>query len=375
MTARPRTILFFLHSLGAGGAERVVALLASGLAERGWAVTLAVQVEAAENLPFLSPAVRVRRLGADHGRAVLGLARLLRRERPDVSVSALGFNNLKHALAAILAGRRDRAILSYHGHIDAEGQRSSRIANRLTPLTTRLTARSVCVSAWMRRHVVEDLGGDARRAVTVHNPVSVEHAAPARDERELLARPPTVLALGRLVPDKDFALLIRALAGLSQSDATLTIVGEGPERPALEALARELGVADRVSLPGYAAEPWVYFRQARLCAVSSRSESFSNVIVEAFAHGLPVVSTDCGGPREIITRPEEGRLVPVGDVAAMGAALDAALAAPGDPAPRRARAQVFSLGAALDAYERVFDAVTAEARPDPAAVGSRLRQP
>ena len=112
-------------------------------------------------------------------------------------------------------------------------------------------------------------------------------------------------------------------------------------------------------MPGYVAEPWGYFARARLCAVSSRSESFSNAVVEALAHGLPVVSTDCGGPGEIISRPEEGVLVPVGDESALAAALAAALASPGDPAPRIARAELFSVDRALDAYERLFEEVIA----------------
>ena len=299
-------------------------------------------------------------LGPSHPRALLRLSRLLARERPDISLSALGVRNLKHALAATLAGRRRHAVLSFHGHVEAEPHVLDRLANRLVPLTTRLAARSVCVSDWMRRHVVDDLGGSAGRAVTIHNPVHLEGVRPARSAADLAAREPMILALGRLVPEKDFSLLISAFARLSMRDARLVIIGDGPERARLESEARALGVAERVELPGYANEPWSYFERARICAVSSRSESFSNVVVEALAHGLPVVSTDCGGPREIISRPEEGVLVPVGDEAALSAALQAALAAPGDPAPRIARAQAFSIDRALDAYERLFDEVIAE---------------
>lgn len=357
MTIGSKKILFYLYSLGAGGAERVVALLASGFAARGHDVTLALQDEADENRPFLSDDVRIARLPRDHGAAVRHLAALLRRETPDISVSALGLCNLKHTLAAALAGRRHRAILSVHGHIDAEPQPTSRLANRLMIATSRLTARTVCVSDWMRAHVVNDLHGSAARTVTIYNPAPIEQAVPAADARALAARPPVVLALGRLAPAKDFATLIDAFARVPLSEARLVIIGEGPERDALEKQARALGIADRVDMPGYIAEPWRYFRTARVCAVSSVTESFSNVAVEALAHGLPVVSTDCGGPREILIRPEQGVLVPVGDVAAMAAALVAALEDPGDPAPRVARARDFSLDAALDAYDELFDRV------------------
>jgi glycosyltransferase involved in cell wall biosynthesis len=353
-------ILFYIYSLGGGGAERVIALLASGFAKRGVEVILAVEVEAQENAAYLDPAVRVETLGSSHPRALLGLARLIARERPDITVSALGVRNLKHTLAATLAGRRRRALLSFHGHYNAEPHLLDRVANRFAPLTTRLAARSVGVSAWMRRHVVEDLHGSAKRMVVIHNPVQMGGAKPAASAAELERREPVILALGRLVPEKDFALLIRAFARLGRSDARLIIIGQGPLKQELSDLAKKLGVADRVEMPGYANEPWGYFERARVCAVSSRSESFSNVVVEAMAHGLPVVSTDCGGPGEIISRPEEGVLVSVGDEAALAVALASALDHPGDPAPRIARAELFSVERALDAYSALFEAVTAE---------------
>jgi glycosyltransferase involved in cell wall biosynthesis len=354
-----RKILFYTYSLGGGGAERVVALLASGFARRGVEVILAVDVEAQENAAFLDPSVRIVTLGPSHPRALMGLSRLIARERPDITLSALGVRNLKHAIAATLAGRRRDALLSFHGHYNAEPHPLDRVANRLVPLTTRLAARSVCVSAWMRRHIVEDLHGSGKRAVVIHNPVQIGGAIPAASVAELERREPIILALGRLVPEKDFALLIRAFARLDRPGAKLVIIGHGPLKQELADQARTLGVADRVEMPGYANEPWAYFERARLCAVSSRSESFSNVVVEAMAHGLFVVATDCGGPREIISRPEEGALVPVGDEAALAAALAAALDHPGDPAPRIARAERFSVEHALDAYAALFAEVNA----------------
>src|SRR5271169_5958854 len=243
-------LLFYIRSLGGGGAERVVALLASGFARRNIETIVAIEVEADENTGFLDPSVRIERLGPSHPRATLKLARLISAERPDVSVSALGVRNLKHVVASTLAGRRRRAILTYHGHVDAEPRFLDRLSNRLTPLTTRLAARTVCVSEWMRRHVVDDLGGDARRAVTIHNPVGIDRAMPAVNASDLAARAPIVLALGRLVPEKDFAMLIGAFARIHLPDARLVILGDGPQRGALEEMARERGVGDRVSMLG-----------------------------------------------------------------------------------------------------------------------------
>ena len=356
-----KRVVFYIRSLGGGGAERVVALLASGFARRGVDCIVAVEAEAQENAAFLEPHIRIVNLGTSHLRATLRLAQLLAAERPDISISTLGVRNLKHVIAAALVLRLRRALLSYHGHVEAEPRFLDRLSNRLTPLTTRLAAASVCVSNWMRVHVIRDLHGSARRSVTLYNPVAIESARPAASPAELARRDLVILAVGRLEPVKDYGLLIAAFARLELKEARLVIIGEGPLRAALEQQARELGVADRVELPGYVAEPWSYFERARLCAISSTSESFSNVAVEALAHGLPVVSTDCGGPAEIITAPELGTLVPVGDQAALARALGAALAAPGDPAPRVACAGAFSVERAVDAYQHLFEMVAAEA--------------
>ena len=125
---------------------------------------------------------------------------------------------------------------------------------------------------------------------------------------------PVILSAGRLVGQKDFSTLIRAFAQVVKSrPARLVILGEGRERGALAALARELGVAEGVDLPGFVANPFAWMARARVFAVSSIYEGLSMVLVEAMACGTPVVSTDCPhGPRELLEDGRWGRLVPVG---------------------------------------------------------------
>src|SRR5690606_18649968 len=117
-------------------------------------------------------------------------------------------------------------------------------------------------------------------------------------------------------------LLMRAVAALPRRDVQLVLLGEGPERPALEALAGALGIRERVLMPGFVADPVAWLAHADLFVCSSRWEGFGHVIVEAMAAGVPVVATDCPhGPRDIIEPEKTGLLVALDDVPALAAAV------------------------------------------------------
>ncbi len=140
--------------------------------------------------------------------------------------------------------------------------------------------------------------------------------------------PPVILAVGRLHQVKDFSNLIRAFAMVRQlQPARLMILGTGAEEKQLKALISELGVEQDVMLPGFVNNPYAYIIASSVVVLSSLSESFSNVIIEAIALGTPVISTDCpSSPREILANGKYGELVPVGDSQAMAEAIKRVLA-------------------------------------------------
>ncbi len=351
---RRRKLIFYTHALAGGGAERVMARLASGFAGRGDRVVLAVDYEAGENLFLLAKEVELVVLPTGHAASIAALAALLRRERADVSVSALSASNAKHAAAAALAGRLDRAVVAYHGFYESEQGRLSALGYRSTPVLTRLCGATVAVSHALRDDLVTRFHAPPGRVATIYNPAAPEPFPAALSAEALAARGPRALALGRLAPDKDFATLIRAFARLEDKSARLAILGEGPERETLDALARDLGVSDRLDMPGFVTDVAAHFGVAKCLVVSSRVESFGLTCVEGLAHGLPVIATDCGGPAEALGAAAFVPPAPVGDVAALAAQIAAALRDPGAPAPRQARARLFSLEAALDAYDALF---------------------
>jgi glycosyltransferase involved in cell wall biosynthesis len=357
----PRTFLFYTHSLSGGGAERAWSLLASGLAKRGHNVIFAVDYEAEQNLTYLVPGVRVVVLGGSHPATIWKLSQLIATTRPDATLSALCFSNLKHVLAATMAGRRQNAVISYHSFPGGEPQLLSRFSYALTALQTRLAARTVAVSDALRNNLVARWNSPAHKTLRIYNPVVWGEADPQLTREDILARPPLVLASGRLVTGKNFATLLQAFARLENQEARLAILGEGPERQALEQQIRRLGLRKRVDLPGYVATPWNYYAQASCLVSPSRTESFGMVVVEAMAHGLPVISTPTLGPAEILDNSRFGLLVPHDDEDALAKSIDATLKDPGNPGPRMEHARSFAVDVAIDAYESMAEDVIREA--------------
>ena len=164
-----------------------------------------------------------------------------------------------------------------------------------------------------------------------------------------------ILGVGRLTQAKDFPTLIRAFALVRKKRAArLMILGEGEERPKLEALVRELGLEREVTLPGFVDNPYKYMKRAAVFVLSSKWEGFGNVLVEAMALGTPVVSTDCpSGPAEILENGRWGRLVPVGDVYALAEAIIETLDEEHHPDVAN-RAKDFAVELAVEKYINVL---------------------
>ena len=198
MSAR-RKLLFYTHALAGGGAERAWTLLASGFARQGHDVIMAVDYEADDNLGFLDPAIRLIVLNGPHAHTTARLSKLIAREKPDATLSALCVSNVKHLLAATVAGRRNRAILSYHGFFESEPQALSRTSFLMTPLLSRLSARTVAVSDLLCDDLKLRFRSSWSRTCRVYNPVTWGDPSDATHADDLRARTPLVIACGRLV--------------------------------------------------------------------------------------------------------------------------------------------------------------------------------
>jgi glycosyltransferase involved in cell wall biosynthesis len=347
-----RRLLFYTHAFGGGGAETVFARLAMAFAQNGDTIIFAADCPGPEPVRD-APGLRHHLLRGNHIETTRALAALLASEQPDASFSALGAHNLKHLAAASLAGRRRRCILGYHGFAEAEPKLLSRLSYWATPVTTRLAARTICVSDVLRENICQRWHAAPQTTIRIYNPI------PAYKDRVATPDPtaPLVLAVGRLAPVKRYPDLVKAFASVEPNTAHLAIVGEGPDRAAIEAAIEATGLQQRVTLPGHVQDPSPWYRRASCLVISSQSESFGLTAAEALAFGVPVVATACGGPAEILDQGRFGRLVAIGDIKAMADAISRSLAQPGDPEERRHRAEMFSLETIHRAYADLIDSL------------------
>jgi glycosyltransferase involved in cell wall biosynthesis len=163
---------------------------------------------------------------------------------------------------------------------------------------------------------------------------------------------PIILGVGELCARKDFTTLILAFSRVRRlRPCHLLILGEGRQRSRLEALITQLGLNNDVELPGFVENPYAYMARADLLVLSSNCEGFGNVLAEALAIGLPVVSTDCpSGPREILQDGRFGLLVPIGDANALARAMLATLDNPPDAELLKSAAEPFSVATIANQY-------------------------
>jgi glycosyltransferase involved in cell wall biosynthesis len=266
--------------------------------------------------------------------ALASLVRLMRRQRVAIVHTHTSKAGFLGRLAARIA-RVPAVVHQPHGHIfyGYYGPRRSAFFIRLERLAARWSDRIVTLTErGTEEHLAQGIG---RRGQFVAIPSGVPTA-------ELQARAPTpaqarsrlglpsgafiIVAVGRLVWVKGFDLLVAGLPAVLAHvpSAHLILVGDGPERPALEAHAAASGVADRVRLGGVlnaATGLLDHLAAADVCAAPSRNEGMGRALVEAMALGLPVVGTMAGGIPSVIGPDEAGRLVPADDVDALAAAL------------------------------------------------------
>lgn len=359
--AKPTRVSLFLPSLRGGGAERVMVNLARGFVDRGLDVDLVLVKAEGPYLAEVPPGVRVVNLKASRVLASLpGLMRYLRREKPAALLSTLDHANIVALWAKRLSRSPTRVVIRVANNIIHSSDHASTTRARFTPRLIQLFCPWADVIVAVSKGVAEDLaritGIPSAHIRVIYSPVvTPELFQRAKEPVEhpwfASGQPPVILGVGRLTKQKDLPTLIRAFALVRRErPARLLVLGEGEERPRLEALVKELGLEDEVALPGFVENPYAYMSRAAVFVLSSAWEGLPNVLIQAMACGCPVVSTDCpNGPAEILENGRYGLLVPVGDVETLAQAVNGTLAKPRRPEVA-ARAADFGLNQAVHNY-------------------------
>jgi sugar transferase (PEP-CTERM/EpsH1 system associated) len=366
-------VLHVIETLDVGGAEAVVANIVNH-SSPGIRSTICCLVRSGPIAARVRPGIDILELGkSEHGNDYgipLRLARLLRDRRIDVVHSHDWGTLLESVAAATLAGAS--AIHMAHGpsiHYRA-GDRWAGLKmatrRRMERLASLKLHRLVAVSQAVRAELMEEIGIPASKIELIHNGIDLVAGAredPAVRRRQLGcgAGDVLVVSVGRLAAIKNYGFLLEAFGRAVSlvNSLRLALVGDGPERPALEAMATALGLGDRVRFLGARDDVHQWLAAANVFVLPSLYEGISISLLEAMAARLPSVVTRVGGNPEVVTDGEDGLLVESGDVAAMAGALSALAQ---DPARcqwlgRAARARVeaeFDVATAVRRYEAIY---------------------
>jgi glycosyltransferase involved in cell wall biosynthesis len=329
-------IVFYTSSLGNGGAEKVVQRIANYSAEEGHNVTVAVARGGGSYEKDLSDEAKLLILSKgwlDSStwrliRSIKPLRRYLSKHKPDIVFSAMDHVNVRLMRALSRSADKIPTVISVHNNTKNRFGSNPTLRNRLLLWRMKMmyekADRVVAVSEGVANALVEMEVAQREQIEIIYNPC-VEKQIHIK-KSESVERDPQksiVVACGSLIQEKGYSYLIDAFQiVLHERKSELWILGEGEQCERIKSKISVLGLEAYVDLLGFRDNPYKFMAAADVFVLSSLSEGFGNVIVEAMACGTPVVSTDCPhGPGEIITHGENGVLVPPADSEALAEAL------------------------------------------------------
>lgn len=364
-------IAFVISSLSVGGAEHVASGLANHWAGSGSQVTF-VTIDSCRT-DFYRLDERVTRIALallensqnswrflwNNLRRALRIRAAIMAAGPEVVVSFLDATNVLVLLATL--GLGIPVVVSER--TDPRKKPTSLLVRMLRQKLYRrahaLIVQTRGVGSWALQVI------DENRIKVIPNAV-IREPVGSRQEASTGKSAFTVLSMGRLGVEKGFDLLLRAFARCTNKHPNwrLRIIGEGPERSRLAALARQLGIMNKVRIDSITKDPAEALREGDLFVLSSRYEGFPNALLEAMAAGLPVISCDCqSGPSEIIRDGIDGVLVPPEDVNSLAAAMDRLMATESERKRLASRAvevtERFDHGRVMQMWDQVLEEAVA----------------
>lgn len=352
MNSGPKKILFLLPSLAGGGAERVFSNLLRHLDRSSFELHLAVLQAQGPYRKDIPKDVALHDLQVGRVRYSLpSIVKVALKVRPHAVLSTLGHLNLALILARPLLPRGTRLLVREAATASAclaEETHHPRIWMWLYRHLYPRADKVVCLSDAMVDDMVKHLRLPRQKLVRIYNPVDIMRVQRLSQTgaSPFLGPGPHMVTAGRLCRAKGFEVFVDAMPRVREQmpAATVTFLGEGPMRAALEKRAQRLGLTEAVRFPGFQENPWRFMRHADLFVLPSRYEGLPNVVLEALALGKRVVATDCpGGIQEIRERSDLVVVVPPEDPQALAEAIVATCkAATLDQGPPQATAKALS---------------------------------
>jgi glycosyltransferase involved in cell wall biosynthesis len=364
-----KKIMFVIISLVGGGAEKVMIDIIRSIDPSRYEIELAVFEKKGVYLPMLPAHVRVcdlhKKSRYDFPWLIIRLASLLRQVKPDVVVSFMSYTNLIVVLAHLLSHGKAKIVIAEHVHLSTQLRRArlKYLKGFLYGVFYNFSDTCIVPTDGIREDLIRSFHVKADKIKNIYNPVDLVRIRQLKNE-SLGVFPVTaekyIVAVGRLTWEKGYTYLLKAYSLICpEIEEQLLFLGEGEERKTLAALAKDLGLEKKVHFAGFYNNPYKFMKNASLFVLSSVTESFALVIVEAMASGVAVVATDCpSGPAEIISDGVNGILVPPADEKKLAEAMLRLLK---DPALRNRliangikRAESFGIPRIVPSYEALF---------------------
>lgn len=310
-----RKLLIVLGSLGRGGAEKVVSLIANDLSLKGWKVTIALLLFNKVDYE-LNKEVKIVDLSQENVSRVkalpfwlLGIRKIVKEFGPDVILSFAARINIITQLACI--GYKKNIVVSERNdpYMDGRSIFVDILTNVLYPKAKSVVFQTERAASYFSKN-------KRIKSCIIPNPISVKCYAEK-------AQPNKIVSVGRLEPQKNQQMLIKVFATIVNKypNAKLYIYGEGTLKDELLALITKLDIQDKVTLAGNVLNVHEQIADAEIFVLPSNYEGLSNALLEAMMMGLPCISTNCAGSDEYIENEINGLLVPVGDANALKCAI------------------------------------------------------
>ena len=325
-------ITLFIPNLGGGGAERVICNLANFIVlNKDLSAEILLMNADFPIKYYVHPSVTIKYLNCS--RTLFSLPKLvfyLKNNRQNIFLSSLTHANIVSIVAGLIVGSLDKIFVSEHALFDLtlDASLKDRVIRFLVKVLYPKANKVIAVSDIVKKRLIEISQISPDKILRIYNPLVL-----MQDEKKSFENPKhkvmglgkasVIISAGRFCSEKDFITLLKAMKIVisTKNQTKLILLGDGPDRELIFNTVNLLGLSEHVEMPGFSSDIHSCLVGSDLFVLSSPRESFGNVLIEAMALNIPVISTDCGGPREILENGLWGALVPIGDYRAMADAI------------------------------------------------------